>query len=65
MTELNPCPICGSGNMQVKEMGKGFARSWAVVCDDCNMAFFYQKIGFIDKNDMITFWNKKVKGWPN
>lgn len=59
-TELNPCPICGSSNMQVKEMGVGFARSWVVVCDDCNMAFFYQKVGFIDKNDMIEFWNKKV-----
>ena len=62
MTELKPCPICGSGNMQVKEMGEGFARSWVVVCDDCNMGFFYQKVGFIDKNDMIAFWNRIVKG---
>ena len=62
MTELKPCPICGSGNMQVKEMGEGFARSWIVACEDCNMAFFYQKVGFIDKNDMIRFWNEKVKG---
>ena len=48
--------------MQVKEMGEGFARSWVVVCDDCNMGFFYQKVGFIDKNDMIAFWNRIVKG---
>ena len=48
--------------MQVKEVGEGFARSWVVVCDDCNMVFSYQKVGFIDKNDMIVFWNKKVKG---
>lgn len=58
--DLKPCPICKSHNMQVKEMGEGFARSWVVVCDDCKMGFFYQKVGFIDKNDMIAFWNRRV-----
>lgn len=60
--DLKPCPICDSGNIQVKEMGEGFTKSWVVVCNDCNMVFSYQKVGFIDKNDMIAFWNKKVKG---
>ena len=62
MSELKPCPFCGSTDVEAKAHGRYNYRtetdsvSWYIFCTDCDMICGYSTI----KEAIINRWNERV-----
>lgn len=51
MSELKPCPFCGSKETILMKLSKG----WTIICNRCAVEGPYKKF----KNHAIKAWNKR------
>ena len=61
MTELKPCPFCGSEDAQVKLYSEKGVRFWYVSCENCEISL--DPMFWNDnqtKEEAIAKWNRRV-----
>ena len=60
MTELLPCPFCGS-DVELRDEMDGRDETYAIHCNKCQMHFEKFVWRGCDKNTVIKEWNGRVK----
>lgn len=59
MTELKPCPFCGSTDVYILHHGTKGEHS--ITCKDCNVWVDHMFDG-MSKEEAIVLWNRRVNG---
>lgn len=60
MTELRPCPFCGSTDVRIGYMGVGFFDTATVVCNECGVCLSSDK-HMLETEDAEMLWNRRVE----
>ena len=60
MTELKPCPFCGSNDVHLLNAACPEGDQWSVTCKDCNV-WVDHMFDAMSKEEAIELWNKRVK----
>lgn len=61
MNNLQPCPFCGSEEIEIKEISFRFSlfADWMIFCDNCECSFLSSNSGLpCSRKELIERWNK-------
>ena len=62
MTELKPCPFCGSEDVKLRHYKVNGCDWWYVTCNQCRIAIdpmFWNN--YVSREEAIEIWNKRVR----
>lgn len=59
MTELKPCPFCGSDDVDLVNASLD-GDNWGVVCRDCDV-WMDNRLEDMTKEQAIELWNRRKK----
>ena len=58
MTELKPCPFCGSAEVHI--INEGTQSEYSIVCDNCHV-WVDHLFDAMSEREAIELWNRRAK----